>query len=115
MAALRTAHPTGRWPHVRTAYQEGVVGRGKEPAFLVTLAFLLTFATVRLITHGLKDGWLPFLHNVSAGGTHIHHMVPGMLIVLLTGYLSIILGQHAPTRLLAPLFGIGAALVLDEL
>jgi hypothetical protein len=41
-------------------------------------------------------------------------MVPGMLLVLLTGYLSIILGEHAPTRVLAPLFGVGAALVLDE-
>jgi hypothetical protein len=91
-----------------------VVERGKEPAFLLTLAFVITFAAVRLITHGLKDGWLPFLHNVSAGGLHIHHMVPGMLLVLGAGYFGLVLQQHRPTRLLAILFGIGAALVLDE-
>ncbi|HLH25363.1 MAG TPA: hypothetical protein VK066_22830 [Chloroflexota bacterium] len=114
MAAIRVGHATSRWAHVRSAYRERVAAQGREPAFLVTLAFLVTFAVVRLITHGLKDGWLPFLHNVSAGGLHIHHMVPGMLLALLAGYLSIVLGTHAPTRLLAVLFGLGTALVLDE-
>ena len=103
-----------RWAHVRSAYQTGIAGRQKEPVFLLTLAFVLTFAAVRLITHAIKNGWLPFLHNVDAGGLHIHHMVPGMLLVLLAGYLSIVLGDRRPTRLLAVLFGIGAALVLDE-
>jgi hypothetical protein len=103
-----------RWAHVQVAYQEGIVDRQKEPAFLLTLAFLLTFAVVRLITHSIKNGWLPFLHNVDAGGVHVHHMVPGMLLVLLAGYLSIVLGERRPTRLLAVLFGVGAALVLDE-
>jgi hypothetical protein len=103
-----------RWAHVRAAYQAGVAGHGREPAFLLTLAFLLTFATVRLITHGLKDGGLPFLHDVSAGSVHVHHMVPGLLLVLVAGYLSLVLSTHRPTRLLAVLFGIGAALILDE-
>ena len=103
-----------RWAHVRTAYHESIVARQKEPAFLLTLAFLLTFAVVRLITHGIKNGWLPFLHNVDAGGLHVHHMVFGILLVLLAGYLSLVLGDRRPTRVLAIEFGIGAALVLDE-
>ena len=106
--------PQTRWAHVRTAYEAGIVERQKEAAFLLTLAFLLMFAAVRLITHGIKNGWLPFAHNVAAGGVHVHHMVPGMLLVLLAGYLSILLGTRRPTQVLAVLFGIGAALVLDE-
>jgi hypothetical protein len=82
---------------------------------LVTLSFLLTFGVVRFITYAIRDHWLPFLGNVTTkGGLHIHHMVPGMLIVLVSGYLGLVLTADRPVRLLAILFGIGAALVLDE-
>jgi hypothetical protein len=37
-----------------------------------------------------------------------------MLIVLVSGYLGLVLTADRPVRLLAILFGIGAALVLDE-
>ncbi len=100
---------------VRTAYVSGVVATGKEPAFLLTLAFLLTFGIVRLITYGIRYQALPFFHNVTTkGGLHIHHMVPGMLLVLASGYLGLVLTVQRPTTLLAIAFGIGAALVLDE-
>jgi hypothetical protein len=99
----------------RTGYTHSIVQTGKEPAFLLTIAFLLTFGVVRLITYGIRDHALPFLRNVTTkSGLHIHHMVPGMLLVLLTGYLGLALTADRPTRLLAVLFGIGAALVLDE-
>jgi hypothetical protein len=37
-----------------------------------------------------------------------------MLLVLSSGYLGLVLTQDRPARLLAVLFGIGTALVLDE-
>ena len=105
----------GRLAHVRAVYSEAIVARGKEPAFLLTLAFLHTFAAVRLVTHSIKKGRLPFHHNVTArGGVRVHHMVPGMLLVLGAGYFGLVLGTRRPVRPLAVLFGVGAALVLDE-
>jgi hypothetical protein len=100
---------------VRTAYVSAIVDHGKEPAFLLTLAFLTTFGIVRLITYSIHHDRLPFFHNVTTkSGLHIHHMVPGMLLVLASGYLGLVLTTRRPTELLAVLFGIGAALVLDE-
>jgi len=100
---------------VRTAYVRGIVAAGKEPAFLLTLAFLCTFGIVRLITYGIHYQTLPFVHNITTkSGLHIHHMVPGMLLALASGYLGLVLTVQRPTTLLAILFGVGAALVLDE-
>ncbi len=100
---------------VRAAYVSRIVSTGKEPAFLLTLAFLCTFGIVRLITYSIHYRQPRFLHNVTTkGGLHIHHMVPGMLLALASGYLAIVLGMRGPIPILAMLFGIGAALVLDE-
>ena len=99
----------------RAAYIRSIVQTGKEPAFLVTLAFLLTFGTVRLISYSIRDHALPFFHDVKTKrGLHIHHMVPGMLLALVSGYLGLVLTDDRLIRLLAVVFGIGAALVLDE-
>src|SRR5947209_20078933 len=91
----------------------------RERLFLASLAFLLTFGIVRAITVSIRAGVGPF-HNVSAGGTHIHHLVWGILLLLVVGYLwlmqaSIPIQQHRKChRVTAILFGIGAALTLDE-
>ncbi len=99
----------------RGAYQAGIVAQGKQPAFVLTVAFLLTFGVVRLITYSIRDEWLPFLHNLrTPGGVHVHHMVPGMVLVLVAGYLGLVLPPDRWSEPLAVLFGIGAALVLDE-
>ena len=98
---------------VPNLYQHHIVDAGKQPQFFVLISFLLTFVTVRLITHGIRSGRMPFVHNISAGGTHIHHLVPGILLLLITGYIGIAL-DPARRELLAVFFGIGAALTLDE-
>jgi len=99
----------------RDAYIRAIVRTGKEPAFLLTLAFLLTFGAVRLITYSIRDGAVRVFHDVKTkSGLHIHHMVPGLILALTTGYLSLVLSMHKPVNLLAIVFGIGTALVLDE-
>jgi hypothetical protein len=91
------------------------VDSGKEPAFLLTLAFLITFGVVRLITYSIRYQRIHVFRNVTTkGGLHIHHLVPGMVLVLVSGYLGLVLTRNPPTALLAIVFGIGAALVLDE-
>ena len=92
----------------------------RERHFLGSLAFFLTFGTVRIITYSIRAGVGPF-HDISAGGHHIHHLVWGILLLLIVGYLWLAeIGTGARDgsvwtgRITALLFGIGAALTLDE-
>src|SRR3981081_546539 len=92
----------------------------RERLFLASLGFLITFGIVRVITHLIKAGVGPF-HNVSTGGLHIHHLVWGIFLLLLVGYVWLIqegTGQSRfPSwfsRATAFAYGIGAALTLVE-
>jgi len=88
----------------------------RERLFLASLAFLVTFAIVRGITHLIRAGVGP-LQNVTSGGLHIHHLVWGILLLLVVGYvwlLEIGVGSSWVASLTAIAFGVGAALTLDE-
>jgi hypothetical protein len=88
----------------------------RERLFLASLGFFFTFAIVRGITAMIRAGVGPF-HNVSAGGTHIHHLVWGILLLLVVGYVwlsEIGVGSSWVASLTAIAFGVGAALTLDE-
>lgn len=67
-----------------------------------------------------EPGRGPF-HDISMGGRHIHHLVWGILLLLLVGYawlLQIGTGQGRGSRwcgrAMSFLYGLGAALTLDE-
>ncbi len=92
----------------------------RERLFLSSLAFFVTFGVVRLITHAIRAGVGPF-HDVGMGDTHVHHLVWGILLLLLVGYLWLIqIGtgdEHSSlflSRTASILYGVGAALTLDE-
>src|SRR6266851_3938390 len=88
----------------------------RERLFLASVGFLLTFGIVRGITHLIRAGVGPF-NNVTSGGLHIHHLVWGILLLLLVGYvwlLEIGVGSSWVASLSAVAFGVGAALALDE-
>src|SRR5713226_4410617 len=88
----------------------------RERLFLASLGFLVTFGIVRGITHLIKAGVGPF-HNVASGGLHIHHLVWGILLLILVGYVWLIepgVGSNWIASVTATLFGVGAALTLDE-
>jgi hypothetical protein len=100
---------------IQRAYQEEIVDPGKQPLGFLLLAFLLTFVLVRFITHSIRAGrFHKVFHNVSAGGTHLHHLVPGILLVLACGVLGFGLPPGVAREPLAIGFGIGMALTLDE-
>jgi lysyl-tRNA synthetase class 2 len=97
------------------AYHDAFVETGKEAELFFLVSFLLTFGFVRLSTHMIRAqvSWWP--GNVEVGGTHVHHLVFGIIIILVVGYVGIALRPPGPYReILAVLFGIGAALTLDE-
>ena len=88
----------------------------RERLFLASVAFLVTFGVVRIITHAIRAGVGPF-HNVTSGGLHIHHLVWGILILLVVGYVWLIeraVGSSWVASVTAIAYGVGAALTLDE-
>lgn len=95
-----------------SAYEEQIVEAGNQPLLLMLLAFGLTFGVTRFITHSIRSDRFRWLGNVEAGDTHIHHLVWGILLLLVAGVLAIVV--QPPLEVTAIVFGIGAALTLDE-
>jgi len=94
--------------------------RPRRRMFLSSVAFFVTFLGVRLLVHFVVHGQGPF-DWVIMGGRHIHHLVWGILILLLVGYGWLLdLGRaHSPvsillSRIMSIAYGVGAALTLDE-
>jgi hypothetical protein len=91
-----------------------------ERMFLASVAFVVAFAVIRTITHLIRAGRGPF-HDVVTKGGHIHHLVWGILLLLGVGYLWLMQvgtgsesGLQWASQLTALLFGVAAALTLDE-
>jgi hypothetical protein len=89
-----------------------VVDAGELPALLLLVAFGVTFGVTRFITHSIRSDRFSWLGNVEAGDTHIHHLVWGIALLLVAGLLGI--AVQPPLEVTAIVFGIGAALTLDE-
>lgn len=97
--------------------EDEVIARGRLPLLCFLLGFILGFVVIRISVRLIraKVRWWP--GNIKAGDTHIHHMVFGVITVLLTGIGLIATAEDSTqvtSSVLAALFGIGAALVLDE-
>lgn len=91
-----------------------IVEPGKLPLLLALAAFLCTFVVTRMITRLIRAGKGPF-GNVKAGGLHIHHVVPGVVLTVVGGFGAVASDRHgAGGAIAAVLFGMGAGLVLDE-
>jgi hypothetical protein len=101
---------------IEVAYQTHIEAAGKEYHFLILVSFLLSWAFIRTSAHMIRAqvSWWP--GNVSTkGGTHIHHLVWGILLLLVMGYLGISFDIESPwIELVAVGFGIGMGLTLDE-
>src|ERR1700716_2374325 len=94
------------------------------PLMWCLIAFLLTFFVTRTIVRYIrahansdapKKWWQP--RNVGHGSLHIHHVVIGVILVMVSGVTMVTLAVDGgvPEFTAASIFfGIGAALVLDE-
>ncbi len=94
------------------SYDKQVVDRGTQPMLAMLIAFAATFGITRFITHSIRSQRFSWLKNVEAGDTHIHHLVWGIVLLLLSGILAI--AVQPPLEVTGVVFGIGAALTLDE-
>jgi hypothetical protein len=96
-------------------YDRAIVDTGRQPEFLFFVAFLASFAFIRTSAHLIRAqvSWWP--GNVEVGGTHIHHLVWGIILLLLAGYVGVAIAPASPWHeIAAAVFGIGAGLTLDE-
>ena len=94
--------------------------RPQRRLFYASVSFFITFVAVRLLVASITHHIGPFSY-VEMGGRHIHHLVWGILLLLIFGYaeLAEVGTGDSPTsiflsRLLALSYGAGAALTLDE-
>jgi hypothetical protein len=102
------------------AIHERIPDRPRRRLFVASVSFFLTFAGVRAVVYAVLHDIPPF-HFIEHGGSHIHHLVFGIVILLFVGYgwlADIGTGEDDSSillsRLMAVLYGVGAALTLDE-
>lgn len=89
---------------------------GNRAGFLMFAAFLLSFGFIRLSTRLMRSPKVPWWPgSVTPGGLHIHHLVFGIVMMLIGGFVSIGFQPDSPgIEIVAVVFGIGAGLTLDE-
>jgi hypothetical protein len=100
--------------------QQHIPDRPQRRLFLASVSFCITFISVRLLVSSITHHVGPF-GWVEMGGVHVHHLVWGILILLLVGYgeLTEVADRNTPvsillSRLFSLSYGVGAALTLDE-
>jgi hypothetical protein len=107
-------------PKVAELFHAHVRDRPKRRLFLAAFGFFVTFGVARAMAYAAYRSVGPF-HYVYIRGTHIHHLVWGILLLLAVGFCWLIeVGTGAKSssllasRLMSLLYGVGAALTLDE-
>ncbi len=102
------------------AIHERIPDRPRRRLFVASASFFLTFAGVRAVVFAILHQIPPF-HFIQVGGRHIHHLVFGIMILLAVGYgwlCEVGTGTDGTSiflsRLMSILYGVGAALTLDE-
>lgn len=101
-----------------------IIDGGRLPLLCCLIAFLITFFVTRVIVRYIRSQagatapprwWQP--RNLQIGTVHIHHVVFGVFLVLISGVALVTeaIHGHEPQVTIAAIgFGIGGALVLDE-
>jgi hypothetical protein len=105
-------------------YRETIEETGRSGVLWMLIAFVITFAITRWVTRRIRarpaaeegegdDGGL--IGDIHIGGVHVHHQVWGILLILVAAVLEFAYQPDTPwLEVLGALFGVGAALALDE-
>jgi hypothetical protein len=89
----------------------------KQGLFLVLVGFILSFAFIRMSTRLMRSPRVPWWPGsvVSDGGVHLHHLVFGIVTMMIAGTLGLAaLGDSPYAEICAFFFGVGAGLTIDE-
>lgn len=105
---------------LRFVYEEHFPETPRERLFLAALGFFVAIGVVRLLAYAIHNHVGPF-HDMQMRGRHIHHLVWGILLLLLVGYGWLVeagTGDSSSAtwlgRTMAMIYGVAAALTLDE-
>jgi hypothetical protein len=83
---------------------------------LLLLALLASFGFIRMSTRLMRSPKVPWWPgSITSGDLHIHHLVFGIILLLVCGFLAFAFELGSPwLEIMAVGFGIGAGLTLDE-
>jgi len=98
-------------------WNDQILADEKQGLFLVLVGFILSFAFIRMSTRLMRSPKVPWWPGsvVSDGGVHLHHLVFGIVTMMIAGTLGIAaLGDSPYTEICAFFFGVGAGLTIDE-
>jgi hypothetical protein len=98
-------------------WNEQLVAEGKQGLFLVLVGFILSFSFIRMSTRLMRSPRVPWWPGsiVSDGGLHVHHLVFGIVTMMIAGAVGFTaLGESPWEEICAFAFGIGMGLTIDE-
>jgi len=94
---------------IRRVWRALVVGRGRDLTFLTLLAFVLTLIAIRLVVY------LAFRLDVAPRGTLRAAYMTGFALLVLSAATALLTFRPRVRRLVAIAYGIGVALIFNEL
>ena len=98
-------------------WQDQLVEHNRQALFLVLIGFLGSFVFIRISTRLMRSpkvSWWPG-SIVSEGGVHLHHLVFGIVTMMIAGTLGFALMGASPWfEVCALAFGVGVGLTIDE-
>ncbi len=98
-------------------FWQRLVDTESQGLFLVLVGFILSFGFIRMSTRLMRSPRVPWWPGsiVSDSGVHLHHLVFGIVTMMVSGALGFLAFGNSPyTEICALGFGIGAGLTIDE-
>jgi hypothetical protein len=102
---------------VSELWNEHILANNRQGVFLVLAGFILSFAFIRMSTRLMRSPKVPWWPGsvVSDSGVHLHHLVFGIVTMMIAGTLGFAaLGNSPWAEICGFLFGVGAGLTIDE-
>jgi hypothetical protein len=98
-------------------WNDQILADEKQGMFLVLVGFILSFGFIRMSTRLMRSPRVPWWPGsvVSESGVHLHHLVFGIVTMMIAGALGFAaLGESPYAEFCAFFFGVGAGLAIDE-
>jgi hypothetical protein len=98
-------------------WNEHILANNRQGVFLVLVGFILSFAFIRMSTRLMRSPKVPWWPGsvVSDSGVHLHHLVFGIVTMMIAGTLGFAAHGESPwAEICGFLFGVGAGLTIDE-
>ncbi len=102
---------------VSDLWNEHILANNRQGVFLVLVGFILSFAFIRMSTRLMRSPKVPWWPGsvVSDSGVHLHHLVFGIVTMMIAGTLGFAAHGESPwAEICGFLFGVGAGLTIDE-